>query len=138
MSQNHQNGLQKPSQNRVPKKQQNIIIFSTPECGQSIVNTTKIDHFHVFVLTPFLVSFWRSFWQKGLAAQKNINVCCDFLVMFVLFFLCRCLPVAGGAGARAHREKQLFAWKSLRVSHVGRFRTEVTEEYAKIVCVKPQ
>ena len=57
MSQNHQNGLQKPSQNRVTKKHQTMTIFSTPECGQSVVNNTKIVDFHVLILTPSWVSF---------------------------------------------------------------------------------
>ena len=61
MSKNHQNGIQKPFQNRVPKKCQTITIFSTPECGQSAVNTNKIDDFHVLILTPSWVSFWRCF-----------------------------------------------------------------------------
>ena len=75
MSQNHQHGLQKPSQNRVPKKDQQIIIFSTPECGQSIVNTSKIDEFHVCVLTPFWVSFWRCFGSPngGQSLQKGTS-----------------------------------------------------------------
>ena len=32
VSQNHQNGLQKPSQNRVPKTHQKIVVFRTLEC----------------------------------------------------------------------------------------------------------
>ena len=61
MSQNHQNGLQKPSQNGVPKKHQKMTIFRTPECGQSVVNNNKIVDFHVLILTPSWVSFWRCF-----------------------------------------------------------------------------
>ena len=61
MSQNHQNGLQKPSQNRVPKKHRKMIIFSTPECGQSVGNRRIINEFQVLVLAPFWVSFWRCF-----------------------------------------------------------------------------
>ena len=61
MSQNHQNGIQKPSQNGVPKKYQKKTIFSTPECRQSVVNNSKIDDFHVLILTPSWVSFWRCF-----------------------------------------------------------------------------
>ena len=36
-------------------------IFSTPECGQSVINTGKIHDFHVLISTPFGVSFWRCF-----------------------------------------------------------------------------
>ena len=36
VSQNHQNGFQKPSQNRVPKKHRKIVVFSTLKCGQSV------------------------------------------------------------------------------------------------------
>ena len=56
----------------VPKKHRQIIVFSTPECGQSIVNTSKIDEFHVCVLTPFWVSFWRCFGSPngGQSLQK--------------------------------------------------------------------
>ena len=61
VSQNHENGVQKPSQNRVPKKHRKITIFSTPECGQSVVNSCKIDDFHVLMLTTSWVSFWRCF-----------------------------------------------------------------------------
>ena len=61
VSQNHQNGLQKPSQNGVPKKHWKIIIFSTPKCCQSVINNVKIYDFQVLVLTPFGVSFWKCF-----------------------------------------------------------------------------
>ena len=46
---------------RVPKKASKMIIFWTPECSQSVVNSSKIDDFEVLVLTPFWVSFWRCF-----------------------------------------------------------------------------
>ena len=36
-------------------------IFSTPECGQSVVNRSKIDEFQVLIFVPFWVSFWRCF-----------------------------------------------------------------------------
>ena len=61
MSRNHQNGLQKPSQNGVPKKHRKIMIFRTSECASSVVNNSKIDDFQVLILTPFWVSFWRCF-----------------------------------------------------------------------------
>ena len=75
VTQNHQNGLPKSFQNRVPKKDQKMIIFSTPACGQSIVNTSKIDEFHVCVLTPFWVSFWRCFGSPngGQSLQKGTS-----------------------------------------------------------------
>ena len=79
VSQNHQNGFQKPSQKRVPKKHQNMLIFSTPECGQSIVNRSKFDHCQVLVFAPFGVSFWRSFGSLNggqchqKATSKNIK-----------------------------------------------------------------
>ena len=37
------------------------MIFSTIECGSSIVNTCKIDEFQLLVLVPFWVSFWMCF-----------------------------------------------------------------------------
>ena len=37
------------------------MIFRTPECGQSVINTCKIDEFHVWVLAPFWILFWRCF-----------------------------------------------------------------------------
>ena len=37
------------------------MILSTLECGSCIVNNCKIDDFHVLILTPFWVSFWRCF-----------------------------------------------------------------------------
>ena len=61
MSQNHQNGFQKSSQNGVQKKHQKMRIFSTLKCGSSVVNTNKIKEFQVLILTPFWVSFWMSF-----------------------------------------------------------------------------
>ena len=61
MSQNHQNGFQKASQNGIPKKHPNIMIFSTLECDSSVVNTTKINDVQLLVLAPFWVSFWRCF-----------------------------------------------------------------------------
>ena len=75
VSKNHQNGFQKPSQNRVPKKHQKKTIFSTPECSQSVVNNSKIVDFHVCVLTPFWVSFWRCFGSPngGQSLQKGTS-----------------------------------------------------------------
>ena len=57
-SQNHQNGFQKPSQKRAPKKHRQIIIFSTPECGSSVVNRSKIDEFQLLILAPYWLSVW--------------------------------------------------------------------------------
>ena len=80
VSQNHQNGLQKPSQNRVPKKHRKMMIFSTLQCGSCIVNNSKIDDFQVLILTPFWVSFWRCFGSPNggqghqKAISKHINV----------------------------------------------------------------
>ena len=75
MSQNHQNGLQKPSQNWVPKKQQKIMIFRTLECGSCIANNSKIDEIQVLVLAPFWVSFWRCFGSPngGQGQQKGTS-----------------------------------------------------------------
>ena len=79
MSQNHKNGLQKSFQNSVPKKHQTIMIFSTLKCGSSVVNTSKINHFHVLVLTTFWVSLWRCLGAQMEAKaikkplQKNIK-----------------------------------------------------------------
>ena len=61
MSRNHQHVFKKPSQNGVQQKQQKMTIFSTLECGSSIVNTSKIDEFQLLVLALFWVSFWRCF-----------------------------------------------------------------------------
>ena len=61
VSQNHQNGFQKPSQNGVPKKHQKMMIFSTLKCGSGVINSGKINDFHVLVLASFGVSFWRYF-----------------------------------------------------------------------------
>ena len=72
-------GSQSPLQNRVPKKHQKMIIFSTPECGQSVVNRSKIDEFQLLVLTPAWVSFWRCFGSPNggqghqKATSKNIQ-----------------------------------------------------------------
>ena len=52
---------QNDPQKRVPKKASNMIIFWTPECSQSVVNSSKIDDFQVLVLSPFWVSFWMLF-----------------------------------------------------------------------------
>ena len=52
---------QKDPQKRVLKKASKMIIFWTPECSQSVVNSSKIDDFQVLVLSPFWVSFWRCF-----------------------------------------------------------------------------
>ena len=38
-----------------------MTIFSTPECGQSAVNSSKIDDFQVLVWTPSWGSFCRCF-----------------------------------------------------------------------------
>ena len=79
VSQNHQNGFQKASQNGVPKKHRTIMIFSTLECGSSIVNNSKIDEIQVLVLAPFWVSFWRCFGSPNgsqghqKAPSKNIK-----------------------------------------------------------------
>ena len=43
------------------QKTPNNYLFSTPECGSSVVNTSKINDFQVLVLVPFWVSFWRCF-----------------------------------------------------------------------------
>ena len=52
-------GLHLGSQNRVPKKQQKVMILSTPERGQSVVNISKINEFQLLVSTHSWVSFWR-------------------------------------------------------------------------------
>ena len=61
MSQNHQNGLPKHSQDGLTKKHRKMTIFRTHECGSSVVNTSNINDFQLLVLAPFGVSFWRSF-----------------------------------------------------------------------------
>ena len=43
------------------KKASKKIIFSIPECGQSVVNRNKIEEIQPLVLAPFWVSFWRCF-----------------------------------------------------------------------------
>ena len=54
-------------------------MFSTPECGQSVVNRSKIDEFQLLVLTPSWVSFWRCFGSPNggqghqKATSKNIK-----------------------------------------------------------------
>ena len=40
-------------------------MFSTLECGSSIVNTNKINEFQLLVLAPFWVSFWGCFWESN-------------------------------------------------------------------------
>ena len=75
-SKSDQNGLQKGSQKwakinkmgskRHPKmgfqkSSEKNMIFSTLECGSSVLNNCKIDDFQVLILTPFWVSFWRCF-----------------------------------------------------------------------------
>ena len=74
-SQHGGQGHQKPSQNRGPKKHQTIVIFSTPECGQSVVNRSNINDFKVLMLAPFWVSFWRYFGSPngGQSHQKAIS-----------------------------------------------------------------
>ena len=52
-----QKGVQKRHLKKGTKKVPKIWMFSTPECGQSAVNNSKIDEFHVLVLGPFWVSF---------------------------------------------------------------------------------
>ena len=54
------------------KKHSKMMIFSTLECGSCIVNSSNIDDFHVLVLTPFWVSFWRCFGSSngGQSLQK--------------------------------------------------------------------
>ena len=37
------------------------MMFKTPGCGSSVINTSKINDFQVLILTPFCVSFWRCF-----------------------------------------------------------------------------
>ena len=44
-----------------PKKGPKIVIFGTPGCVSSIVNSSKIDVFQCSVLDPFGVSFWGRF-----------------------------------------------------------------------------
>ena len=44
-----------------PKQVSKMMIFWTPQCGPSVVNSDKIDDFYVFVLGPFGVSFWGRF-----------------------------------------------------------------------------
>ena len=61
VSQDHQNGFQKPSQKRAPKKHRKMTIVSTPECGQSILNNDKIHDFQVLGWAPYWVSFWKCF-----------------------------------------------------------------------------
>ena len=56
------------------KKAPNMTIFMTLECGQSVVNSCKIDDFDVSVLDPFWVSFWRCFGSPngGQEPQKEV------------------------------------------------------------------
>ena len=65
VSQNHQNGIQKASQKRAPKKHRKMFIFSTLKCGSSVVNTGKINEFQLLISTPF----WDSFWSGSLRSQ---------------------------------------------------------------------
>ena len=44
-----------------PKKVPKMMIFWTPQCVSSMVNSSKINDFRVLVLGPFWVSFWRCF-----------------------------------------------------------------------------
>ena len=75
MSQNRQNGIQKPPPKWVQKTHQKMMIFSTLKCGSSVVNTSKINECRVLVLAPFLVSFWRCFGSPngGQGHQKAIS-----------------------------------------------------------------
>ena len=52
-----------------------MTILSTPECGQSVVDTTKIDEFQLWVLIHSWVSFWRCFGSPngGQGHQKAIS-----------------------------------------------------------------
>ena len=58
-----------------PKKASKMMIFRTPQCGSSIVNNSKIDDFHVWILTPCWVPVWRSFGSPngGKSHQKTIS-----------------------------------------------------------------
>ena len=38
-----------------------MMICMTLECGQSVVNSNKLNDFEALVLDPFRVSFWRCF-----------------------------------------------------------------------------
>ena len=57
------------------QQKRKMTIFSTPECGQSVVNSRKICDFRVLVLVPFWVSFWRSCGSPngGQGHQKAIS-----------------------------------------------------------------
>merc|ERR1711966_358984 len=52
-----------------------MMIFSTPECGQSVVNSSKIYDFQVLLLIPLLISFLRSVGSPngGQSHQKAIS-----------------------------------------------------------------
>ena len=68
-------GFREPSQNGVPKMCPKIVIFGTPECASSVVNNSKIYYFHVWILIPCWVPFWRSFGSPngGKSHQKTIS-----------------------------------------------------------------
>ena len=56
-----------------PKKGPKMTIFRTPQCGASVVNSSKIDDFRVLVLGPFGVSFWGRFGGPN-GDQKHAQV----------------------------------------------------------------
>ena len=68
-------GSQSPLKTGFRKKHQKIMIFSTLKCGSCIVNNSKINDFHVLILTTFWVSFWRCFGSPngGQSHQKAIS-----------------------------------------------------------------
>ena len=69
-----QKEVQKRYLEKGTKKALKMMIFRPPECGQSIVNSSKIDDFRCSVLGPFWVSFWECFWSPngGQEPQKEV------------------------------------------------------------------
>ena len=68
-----QKGYLEKGTKKVPK----MMIFMTLECGQSVVNSSKIDDLRCSVLGPFWVSFWRCSGSPngGQEHQKEVLKC---------------------------------------------------------------
>ena len=65
--------VQKRCLEKGTKKAPKMMIFMTLECGQSVVNSCKINDFRCSVLGPFWVSFWMCFGSPN-GGQKLENV----------------------------------------------------------------
>ena len=67
---------QNDSPKRVPKKCSKLNIFWTPECGPSVVNSSKIDDFQVSYFVSLLGVFLGAFWGSWVGTWRSSSRLC--------------------------------------------------------------